>query len=86
MKTEVSTFSRTDSIPEPYVDALEAALFLSISRKTLTRLARQGQIPAHPLGDGVRKSWRFLKSELDTWMHARVNSKSHLRSRMEETQ
>ena len=86
MKTQLSAFSRNHLLPEPYVSAQEAALFLSISPKTLTRLAREGLIPAHPLGDGVRRRWWFLKSELDTWMHARVNSKNHLRSHMEETQ
>jgi excisionase family DNA binding protein len=86
MKTEVSSFFPNHSLPEPYVSAQEAALFLSISPKTLTRLAREGAIPAHPLGNGIRRRWRFLKSELDTWMHARVNSKNHLRSHLEETQ
>jgi len=86
MKTEVSAFFQNHSLPEPYVSAQEAALFLSISPKTLTRLARQGLIPAHPLGDGIRRRWRFLRSELDTWMHGRVNSTNHLRSHREGTQ
>lgn len=68
MKTDVSAFFQNLSLPEPYVSAQEASLFLSISPKTLTRLAREGLIPTHPLGDGTRRRWRFLKSELDTWM------------------
>jgi excisionase family DNA binding protein len=70
---------------EPYIDPQEAARFLSISAKTLTRLARQGEIPAHSIGQRTRRRWRFLKSELDTWMHARLHSNNHLRSQEEET-
>src|SRR6266852_9533903 len=59
---------------EPYVDAAEAAQFLSINRRTVMQMARQGNIPAHPAGEGRRHSWRFLLSELDSWMRSRVNS------------
>jgi len=61
--------------PEPYVDAAEAAQFLSINRRTLMQMARQGHIPAHPVGEGRRHTWRFLLSELDSWMRNRVNSR-----------
>jgi excisionase family DNA binding protein len=71
--------------PEKYLAPQEAARFLSISPKTLTRFARQGVVPAHPIGDGARRRWRFLKSELDTWMHGRIHSTGHLRSHQEET-
>lgn len=59
---------------ESYVDAAEGAKFLSIQPRTLLRLARDGVVPAHPLGDGQRHQWRFLISELDVWMRGRVNS------------
>lgn len=61
--------------PEHYVSADEAALFLALHRRTLLKLARAGAIPAHPLGDGPRRVWRFLLSELDSWMRNRVNSR-----------
>jgi excisionase family DNA binding protein len=70
---------------EPYIDPQEAARFLSLSSKTLTRLAREGLIPAHAIGDRARRRWRFLKSELDTWMQARLHSNHHLRSYQEGT-
>jgi excisionase family DNA binding protein len=60
--------------PEYYVDAGEAAKFLGIHRRTVLQMARDGIIPAHPLGDGRRRLWRFLLSELDEWMRGRVNS------------
>jgi len=61
-------------LPEHYVDADEAANFLSINRRTLMRMARKGVVPAHPLGNGARRLWRFLLSELDDWMRNQVNS------------
>jgi excisionase family DNA binding protein len=59
---------------EYYVDASVAARFLGLHRRTLLRMAREGMVPAHPLGEGERKLWRFLLSELDDWMQERVNS------------
>jgi hypothetical protein len=50
--------------PEPYVDADRAANFLQLKRRQLLRLARVGELPAHPIGRGRRKSWRFRLSEL----------------------
>src|SRR5215813_11788096 len=71
--------SGNDTMPEPgereyFVDAAEAARFLGIHQRTVLRMARDGKIPAHPLGDGDRKQWRFLISELDAWLRGRVNS------------
>jgi len=64
----------TDACPEHYVDAAVAAKFLSINRRTLMKMAREGHLPAHPLGDGARRLWRFLLSELDEWLRSRINS------------
>jgi len=51
-------------ICERFVDANEAAAFLSITRRRVLDLARVGQLPAHPIGLGVRQVWRFRLSEL----------------------
>ncbi|HWR13530.1 MAG TPA: helix-turn-helix domain-containing protein [Terriglobales bacterium] len=59
-------------VSECFVDATEAAKFLKINRRTLLHWARQGALPAHPLGHGSRKTWRFLVSELAHWLRARV--------------
>jgi excisionase family DNA binding protein len=61
---------------EPFVDAERAAEFLAMSRKTLLSLARKGYLPGHPVGQGVRKVWRFRLSELDSWMKTGVRSGS----------
>lgn len=49
---------------EPFVDAEIGAKFLSVSRRRLLELARSGQVPGHPIGRGMRKTWRFRLSEL----------------------
>lgn len=59
---------------EPFVTPDEAAAFLRMSPVTIKKMAREGQIPAHPIGEGPRKRWRFLISELATHMSSRVNS------------
>lgn len=61
---------------EPYIAAERAADFLSLSRKTLLKLARKGKVPAHPVGEGRRKLWRFRLSELDRWIRTEVTLSS----------
>jgi excisionase family DNA binding protein len=43
---------------------------LKIHPKTLERMALRGQVPAHKIG----RFWRFRASELDDWLHSRVDS------------
>ena len=49
---------------EPFVDAVRAAEFLAIKPRRLLDLAREGKVPAYPIGDGRRRTWRFRISEL----------------------
>jgi len=49
---------------EPFVDAVRAAGFLSLSPRRVLTLARSGGIPAYHLGNGRRRVWRFRLSEL----------------------
>lgn len=51
---------------EPFVDAVKAAEFLALRPRRILELARQRVIPAHPLGRGVRRVWRFRLSELSS--------------------
>ncbi len=69
--------------PEPFVNAANAAEHLSISAKKLLALARTGRVPAHGIGNGRRKMWRFRLSELDHWMQSEVTSGSD-QSRFQE--
>lgn len=48
----------------------EAADILKMDSRTLVRWARIGYVPAHPLGEGKRKLWRFLEHELLDWVEA----------------
>ena len=63
---------------EQFVDGQRAAEFLGLPRKTLLNLARRGSLPAHPIGEGVRHTWRFRLSELASWIESKtVESGSH---------
>ncbi len=61
---------------EPFVDAERAAEFLSVRPRWLLELARAGKVPAHPLGDGKRRVWRFRLSELAHSMGNRMVASS----------
>jgi excisionase family DNA binding protein len=54
-----------------FLNADEAAQVLRMDSRTLVRWARLGQVPAHPLGDGKRRLWRFIESELIHWLEDR---------------
>jgi hypothetical protein len=51
-------------LPEPFVDATKAAEFLGLKPRRVLEMARAGQIPAYPLGDGARRTWRFRLTEI----------------------
>jgi hypothetical protein len=53
--------------PEKFVDAATAAMFLSIRPRRVLEMARACEIPAHPIGTGARKTWRFRLTELEHW-------------------
>ena len=58
--------------PRRFLDADGAARFLGgINIRTVTRWAREGYLPAYPIGEGKRRLWRFLESDLEAWMLAR---------------
>jgi hypothetical protein len=60
---------------EPFVDAEQAGIFLQLQPRRVLQLARQRKLPAYPIGDGMRKVWRFRLSELATAMlHSRQRS------------
>jgi excisionase family DNA binding protein len=51
----------------------EAANFLGLDDKTITRWARTGYLPAHPMGAGKKKYWRFFEHELLGWLTGQNN-------------
>lgn len=56
---------------EYFVTAAEASKFLKLNVRTVLKMARLGTLPAHPIGGGARKTWRFLLSELADWLRGR---------------
>lgn len=60
---------------EPFINADEAAKFLSINRLRLVRDARKGKLPGYryPRGRG-KNDWFFRKSELAAHLMAGVKS------------
>jgi excisionase family DNA binding protein len=73
MTTEARQMPESPRPPEPYVDPDQAAAFLNTNRIKVIRMARSGSLPAHPLGNGKRRQWRFRLSELDNHMRGRLN-------------
>ena len=65
-------------IREAPVNQKHAARFLNMHPKTVLRKAREGSLPAHPVGTD-RKRWHFYLSELDQWLRSQVISGSHPR-------
>jgi hypothetical protein len=53
------------------LDANEAAAIMRMDSRTLIRWARLGYVPAHPLGEGKRRLWRFIEEEILEWFEKR---------------
>ncbi len=49
----------------------EVAAYLKAGKRTVYRLAQKGEIPAFKLGG----TWRFRRSELDSWIAVSINKK-----------
>ena len=61
-----------DTVPETRDEILtldEVATYLKAGKRTVYRLAQQGEIPAFKLGG----TWRFRRSELDRWIAESIN-------------
>jgi excisionase family DNA binding protein len=55
-----------------FLDAKQAAVFLGgLNFRTVLRWAREGYLPAYPVGEGKRRLWRFLETDLENWMLSR---------------
>lgn len=54
----------------------EVAAYLKAGKKTVYRLAQQGQIPGFKLGG----TWRFRRTELDRWIAEQIADKAQDRT------
>ncbi|HWR35033.1 MAG TPA: helix-turn-helix domain-containing protein [Clostridia bacterium] len=59
------------------MNSKEAAAYIGYHQKTVERMAREGEIPAHPASGVRRKTWKFYASELDAWLRGKVSSRRH---------
>ena len=66
--------AEVDVRPNRPLDSKEAAAVLKMNDRTLVRWARCGYVPAHPLGEGKRRLWRFFEAELLEWVERQANS------------
>jgi hypothetical protein len=62
---------------EPFVDATKAAQFVNLRPRRLLQLAREGSIPAYPIGNGERRVWRFRLSEIASALGERAVKYDH---------
>jgi hypothetical protein len=61
----ISPAPRTSGDFEPFVDADRVAEFLSMPRREVLKLTREGKITAYPLSGNVRKTFKFRLSEVE---------------------
>lgn len=55
-----------------FLNPAEAAHYLGgLNVRTVVRWAREGYLPAYPIGEGKRRLWRFLEADLEQWMLSR---------------
>jgi hypothetical protein len=66
----MGTASQQNAAP---LDAVDAAKIVGMNSRTLVLWARRGYVPAHPLGKGKRRIWRFFESELLEWVKRQQN-------------
>lgn len=69
--TSISPDERTGSEHE-ILTVLDVARFLRVPKSTVYKLARVGELPASKIG----KHWRFLRGDIQAWMHSRSNQLS----------
>lgn len=52
----------------PWLTVQEAAAYLKVKPRTLSRWVREKKVPAHSLSGFTRNVWRFQKAELDAML------------------
>lgn len=60
---------------EPFVDEYAVARFLRITPRRVVEMARQEELPSHPIGR-KRKTWRFRMSEINEFFDLRKKKRA----------
>lgn len=78
MKWNMQSVATATALVRPrFLDAEQAAAFLGgLNSRTVTRWAREGYLPAYPIGEGKRRLWRFTEPDLERWMLSRRTGQS----------
>lgn len=63
-----------DLTHDDYMTSREAAQYLHVNHRTLLEWARQGNIPAIPLGGEKRKTWLFSRTAIDEHLRSIMTS------------
>ena len=71
------TNTKIQPIHRRLINPKETAGYLKLDENTITLWARKKYIPAHPLGEGKRKFWRFFEHEISPWLLAQSNNMDH---------
>jgi excisionase family DNA binding protein len=69
--TPISSPESSYPVREAPVGSQDAARLLRMHPKTVLRKAREGTLPAHPIGRD-RRRWHFYLSELNDWLRSQV--------------
>ena len=81
MSTQLGPITSAESlhpVREAPVSSEDAARFLMMHPKTVLRKAREGTLPAQPVGKD-RKRWHFYLTELDGWLRSQAIEASQAR-------
>jgi excisionase family DNA binding protein len=74
LRSPLGPSQKSRHVFEPLIGSPEAAKLLgNIHVKTLQRYARTRRLPGYQIGG----HWYFRASELDAWVHSRINSSCH---------
>ena len=74
LRSPLGPSQKSRHVFEPLIGSPEAAKLLgNIHVKTLQRYARTRRLPGYQIGG----HWYFRASELDAWLHSRINSSCH---------
>ena len=57
----------------PILTPVQAGELLGFDEKTVKRWASIGYVPAHPVGNGKKRYWRFFEDELIAWLMDQKN-------------
>ena len=59
--------------PEDVLTIEELAVYLKVSKSTLYKIVRQGDIPSQKVG----RHWRFRKKAIDNWLERTQTNELH---------